>query len=77
MYLAGLGKSPLPFDMFALAGDAELARRQDKLTSIYHRGQALVWDGQAVLAELLAKHGGIRLEPAQRNAIGQIMQVLM
>jgi len=77
MRIAGLGKSPLPFDMFALSADADTARRQDKLTSIYHRGQALVWDGQAVLAELLHKHGGIKLGAEQRNAVGHIMQVLM
>lgn len=77
MWIAGLGRSPLPFDMFSLVESADLARRQEKLTSLYHRGQALAWDGQKVLAELLTKHGGIQLDDAKRSAIGNILQVLM
>ncbi len=77
MLLASLGKSPLPFDMFAVAQDAATAKRQDRLQSIYHRGQALAWDGQAVLSELLQKHGGIKLRQEQRVAVGSVIGVLM
>ena len=77
MRIAGLSQSPLPFDMFSLAADADMAKRQEKLTSLYHRGQALAWDGQKVLAELLHKHGGIKLGAEQRQAVGYIIQVLM
>lgn len=79
--IAGLTRSPLPFDMFedplALAADAEAARRADKLTSIYHRGQDLIWSGRKVLAELLAKHGGVKLRPEARPALGYVLGVLM
>ncbi len=77
MLLAGLGKSPLPFDMFSVSLDAAAAKRQDKLQSLYHRGQALAWEGQTVLKELIAKHGGIKLSDAQRVAVGSVMGVLM
>ena len=77
MLLASLGKSPLPFDMFAVAQDAATAKRQDRLQSIYHRGQALAWDGQTVLSELLQKHGGIKLRQEQRVAMGSVIRVLM
>jgi hypothetical protein len=79
--VAGLTRSPLPFDMFddplALARDAEAARRADRLTSIYHRGQDLIWSGRKVLAELLDKHGGVQLRPEARPALGYVLGVLM
>lgn len=67
----------LPFDMFVVARDADAARRADRLTSIYHRGQDLSWRGHEVLTDLLAKHGGVQLPPAARPALGYILGVLM
>ena len=67
----------LPFDMFGVQYDADAARRADKLGNIYHRGQDLAWRGQKVLAELLAKHGGVQLRPEARPALGYVLGVLM
>lgn len=70
-------KSRIPFAMFDAARSADEARRMDKLRHIYHRGQELAWDGRAVLAELIAKHGGIHVDPAQRDALGKVFEVIL
>lgn len=77
MSLAGFGRSRLPFEMFDLERSAEQARRADKLASLYHRGQDLAWDGRAVLAELLAKHGGIRIPDHQRRALSRVFAIIL
>lgn len=74
---AKLRRQTLPFDMFQVRHDAESARRADKLESIYHRGQDLAWRGHEVLAELVRKHGGVRLPPASGAALGYVLGVLM
>lgn len=70
-------KSRIPFAMFDLPRSADDARRMDKLGHIYHRGQELAWDGRAVLADLLAKHGGLRVDAARRDALGRVFEVIM
>ena len=77
MAFAGLGKSPLPFDMFDIRREADSARRADKLANIYHRGQDLAWSGRQVLPALLQKHGGVRLAPDKTQALGAVLEVLM
>ena len=52
---ARMRREILPFDMFSVQHDAEAARRADRLTSIYHRGQDLAWRGNEVLGALLRK----------------------
>jgi rubrerythrin len=48
------------------------------LENIYHRGQEKIWDGRAVLAELLEKHGGIGdLQPRQARALQNIFAVIL
>ena len=82
-FFTRLGKSAkpsreiLPFDMFQVQRDAESARRADRLTSIYHRGQDLSWRGHEVLSELLAKHGGVQLAAPAKVALGSVLGVLM
>ena len=63
--------------MFDLERSANEARREQKLGNLYHRGQDLAWDGRAVLKDLLAKHGGIRLPDDKREAMAQIFGVIM
>jgi hypothetical protein len=70
-------RAPIPFHMFELERSVEEARRAQKLASLYHRGQELAWDGRAVLAELVARHGGIHLPDDKRAALGQIFGVIM
>lgn len=77
MPIPGLSKSPLPFSMFDLRRDVSAARRADKLSNIYHRGQDLIWSGRQVLSELMAKHGGLHVERPQRDALGSVLSVLM
>jgi hypothetical protein len=68
---------PLPYEMFDVARSAEEARRFSKMGNIYHRGQALVWDGTKVLDELWAKHGGARVPPGQREALQRVLGAIM
>lgn len=68
---------PLPFDMFDGPLGPDEARAARKLAGIYHKGQAKAWDGEAVLAELLERHGGIRLSPAKREAVLGLFAVIL
>ena len=53
-------------------------KSSDALANIYHHGQEKVWDGRAVLKELVDKHGGIRkLEPSQAHALQNIFAVIL
>jgi hypothetical protein len=74
---AVLPRSTIPFDMFALERTASELRAAEKLRSIYHRGQELAWDGREVLQELLARHGGIRLQPEHRLALRRVLEGLL
>jgi hypothetical protein len=58
--------------MFDLGWSAGEARRLDRAGNIYHRGQALAWNGQEVLAELVERHGGIRVAADKRSALGAV-----
>lgn len=77
MELPGIGKGPLPYDMFEIAREAEVARRAEKLANLYHRGQELIWSGRKVLPELLQKHGGVTLAEPQRSALGAVLNILL
>jgi len=70
-------QAPLPYDMFDVTRSADEARRADKLSSIYHRGQALAWNGRDVLRELVAKHGPPKLPPEARAPLARIFSILM
>jgi hypothetical protein len=70
-------KSRIPFDMFTLARSADDARRAGKLRHIYHRGQELAWDGQEVLAALIAEHGGIHVAPDKARALGRVFEIIL
>jgi hypothetical protein len=67
----------LAFDMFdATYTDAE-ARRARRMESIYHAGQAKIWDGRQVLSDLIATHGKPELPPDRRRALGRIFGIIM
>jgi hypothetical protein len=72
-----MSTAPLPYDMFELARSAEEARRADKLSAIYHRGQMLAWNGRDVLAELVARHGPPQVDPDTRRALQRVFAILM
>jgi hypothetical protein len=53
------------------------ARRARRLESIYHVGQERVWDGRAVLAELIERHGKPTLPERERRALSRIFSIIM
>lgn len=70
-------RDELPFDMFdADYSDAE-ALRARRLENIYHVGQNRLWDGRAVLAELIAKHGRPELPMRFRKPLARIFSIIM
>src|SRR5262245_37691058 len=77
MGIAGFGSTQLRYDMFELARSAEEAKRLHKCGTIYHRGQELAWDGRDVLAELIAKHGGVHVAGEHRAALERIFTVIL
>jgi hypothetical protein len=75
-----LPRSPgaeLPFDMFDTATSDVEARRAHRMENIYHGGQAKVWDGREVLANLIAAHGKPTLPREQRRALGRVFGIIM
>jgi hypothetical protein len=62
----------LPYAMFDMRRSAEEARRYDRMGTIYHRGQDLAWNGRAVLAETVARHGGVHIPESKKAALANI-----
>jgi hypothetical protein len=67
----------LPFDMFDVAYTDAEARRARRMESIHHVGQARIWDGRDVLAQLIAKHGRPTVPPEQRRALAKVFAIIM
>jgi hypothetical protein len=55
----------------------EAQKKYARLERLYHQGQKQSWDGHALLKELLAKHGGIRLDERRKAAIAKIFAVIL
>jgi hypothetical protein len=53
------------------------ARRAKRLESIYHVGQARLWDGREVFADLLARHGRPSMADRERRALSRIFAIIM
>ncbi|MBS2019938.1 MAG: hypothetical protein JST00_44150, partial [Deltaproteobacteria bacterium] len=64
------------FDLSADYSDKE-ARRAKRMESIYHVGQARIWDGREVLADLLKKHGKPSIPDRERRALSRIFSIIM
>ncbi len=77
MGFAGYGSTQLRYDMFELTRSADEAKRLHKCGNIYHRGQELAWDGREVLAELLAKHGGVHVGAVERGALERVFAIIL
>ncbi len=67
----------IPFDMFDGTYTAREARRAKRLDSIYHVGQARIWDGREILPDLLRKHGKPSLGERERRALSRIFSIIM
>jgi hypothetical protein len=67
----------LPFDMFDADYPEAEARRARRMESIYHVGQARIWDGREVLKDLIAKHGKPDLPPTPRRSLARVFAMIM
>src|SRR5579871_3911614 len=56
---------------------AEAQAKFERLERLYHVGQQKIWDGKQVLAELMRKHGGIRVPDDKREALNQVFSVIL
>lgn len=55
----------------------EAQAKFSRLERLYHNGQSQAWDGRKVLAELVAKHGGIHLPDDKRDAILNVFSTIL
>ncbi len=67
----------LTYRAIDLAASAEEARRFDRMSNIYHRGQELAWDGRKVLDELCAKHGGPQVPESLKGPLGGVFASIL
>ena len=56
---------------------AEAEKKYAKLERLYHVGARNAWDGKKVLSELMAKHGGIRLDAHKKRALAEIFSTIL
>lgn len=75
-------REPLGFPNYSLieVGDdlASVAeQRMKKLESIYHLSQKNAWDGRAVLAETIERHGGIHIPRDKRESLARVLSVIL
>ncbi|HZU82265.1 MAG TPA: ferritin-like domain-containing protein [Polyangiaceae bacterium] len=70
-------RTRLPFDMFDVTYTEAEARRARRMESIYHGGQAKIWDGREVLAQLVAKHGKPTMPPDKRRPLARVFAIIL
>lgn len=61
-------------DVHRLGQEARVARNLER---VYHVGQDRIWDGRAVLAELVDRHGGVDVPEPQRTALHRILSAML
>jgi hypothetical protein len=66
-----------PYDMVENHIEVAAAARMERLERLYHKGQKHVWDGKAVLAELIEKHGQPRLPEDKREGALMLLGILL
>jgi len=72
-----MGASWPPYHLMRRDYLAEAQEKYKKLERLYHVGAQKAWDGKKVLADLLAKHGGIRLDPGKKRALAEIFSTIL
>ena len=77
MGIAGYGKTKIRYDMFDIVNNVAEARRLAKCERIYHRAQLMAWDGKEILPELIARHGGIHVDPDKAEALKKIFAIIL
>lgn len=65
-----------PYELLDDRVEAAEARTR-KLARIYHVSQEQAWDGRALLAQLIERHGGVHVKPEQQEALGKILSILL
>jgi hypothetical protein len=68
------------FPPYELADRDIVARTEErtrKLARLYHVAHDQAWDGRAVLAELIERHGGIHFPADKKDAMGRVASVLL
>lgn len=68
---------PIPYDLFDPHHTELEARRARHLSGMYHHGQAKIWDGKQLMAELVERHGGVSVPSPRREALGEILGVIL
>lgn len=68
--------SAVPYHMFDAEHALQEATSARKLERIYHKGQDKIWDGKEVLAELVARHGGVHLPPERIEPLRRLFAVI-
>ena len=74
--LPGRRKPAVPYDMFDLGHAAYEARAARHLENVYHKGQAKIWDGRELLAELVEKHGGVHIAPEKLAPLRRLFAII-
>lgn len=62
----------LTYSAYDLAKSAEDARRFDRMSNIYHRGQDLAWNGRETLQMLVEKHGGTKVPEHLKGPLNEV-----
>lgn len=68
---------PIPFDLFDQERSAAEQAAATKLEGLYYKGQRRAWNGKEALQQLLAKHGGVKLPDAERQALQGLFAVIL
>jgi hypothetical protein len=66
-----------PYRLVEESLEATAERKLARLERLYHVGQDQVWDGRKVLADLIAKHGPPRLDPARKQPALKLLSILL
>ena len=70
-------KRSIPYRMFDRAHYGLEAKNARILERIYHKGQALAWDGKEVLESLIAEHGTPEIDDEKKEALSRIFGIIM
>jgi hypothetical protein len=65
-----------PYDLLE-GWELRAADKMHRLERLYHQTQARSWDPRAVLDELEARHGGVKVPEDKREALGHVFAVIL
>ncbi|MCA9624085.1 MAG: ferritin-like domain-containing protein [Myxococcales bacterium] len=66
-----------PYELLEQDVEEQARERLDRLERLYHKGQDQAWDGRAVLAELIEKHGPPRLPEHCKESALTVLSILL